>query len=453
MGNTQSGEPFGPGYSIVEGHSSRNVLVEARELGKPFLICKGEIGRNAQKGECQYKQFPGPHLYDLVRPVFLIRDPIRVFDSWKKVGWTDIKSLVDCYSSMFNMMHEASSSSISFVLYERLVREPRTEINRICSHWGVPFSETMLRFEQPFGHYFIFANSRENSISCDERPPGLFTTVEASSSIKNDVPCHGLLSNEEKGILEESLGRAYLRCWRDDVIRLRDTIVEKTWFGFDLDDTLHEYRRSSKAAIDAVLHSMSQDYGPPISDLAEEYARVLKDKTSSAFSDGRTSFEYRRERFTSVLDKFGLPTTQIGKYLSLYEATLKKSLQLKAGALDLLLLLKKMNKNLVVITEGPQDAQERAIEDLGIKEHVDFLATTNHFRATKSTGLFRKVLKYLNIPPGDMIYVGDSEDRDMIPALAEGIFSIHLDEKNNVALDSCPPRINTLRKLGFIFTS
>ena len=61
----------------------------------------------------------------MVRPVFLIRDPIRVFDSWKNVGWTDERSLIDCYTNMFRMLRQAPSPAISYLLYEHLIQEPQ----------------------------------------------------------------------------------------------------------------------------------------------------------------------------------------------------------------------------------------------------------------------------------------------------------------------------------------
>lgn len=63
----------------------------------------------------------------------------------------------------------------------------------------------MLDFEKPFGSSFIFSSDREKSIYLEEKPLGLFTTVEASysSSIEKDVPYHGLLSNTEKNNIEE----------------------------------------------------------------------------------------------------------------------------------------------------------------------------------------------------------------------------------------------------------
>ena len=89
MGNTGSRKTSSPDYSIIEKLSHRNVFVSAKNLGKRFLICKEELGNNCQKGECLYDVCPDSAANALVRPIFLIRDPIQVFDSWKNVGWTD----------------------------------------------------------------------------------------------------------------------------------------------------------------------------------------------------------------------------------------------------------------------------------------------------------------------------------------------------------------------------
>jgi putative hydrolase of the HAD superfamily len=313
----------------------------------------------------------------------------------------------------------------------------------------------MLRFKQPFGSSFIFSADRERAIYLEKKPLGLFTAVEASSSVEIDVPYHGLLSNIEKDHIEEQVGRLYIQCWQDDILRLRAILTEKIWFGFDLDDTLHEFRRSSGTATNKVIEKISERYGTPITALKDEYCRVLKEKTANAFSDGKTSFDCRRERFASVLAHFSLPQDDqfMVELLRSYEATLMASLELKCGALGLLLAVKNMGKKVVIVTEGPQDAQERTVQELGIGGYIDFLATTSHFRVTKTSGLFPKVLEYLGISPGDMAYIGDNEQRDMKPAMAEGIFSIHLAETKHVSLNTLTPQINTLRKLQYILSN
>jgi putative hydrolase of the HAD superfamily len=111
-----------------------------------------------------------------------------------------------------------------------------------------------------------------------------------------------------------------------------------------------------------------------------------------------------------------------------------------------------VGKKTAVITEGPQDAQERTIRALGIADKVDFLATTSAFGVSKTTGLFGKVMQHLKIGPADMVYIGDNEQRDMIPATEPGIYCVHYAEKENFSLDVYPAKINTLKKLQFILT-
>lgn len=455
MGKKGEGNGFNPDYSILEKPSNHSVYINATKSGKRFLINKEELGNDSKKGECLYDICPTPSTYTRVRPVFLIRDPIRVFDSWKNVGWNREQSLVHCYTNLFRMLDQAPAHDISCLLYENLIQDPQREIRRICARWGVPFSEAMLDFKKPFGSSFFFMNDREKTIYTEQKPLGLFTTVEAKSSIEPDVSYHGLLSNTQKDSIEEQLGRLYINCWGEDIARLRSMLAEKTWVGFDLDDTLHEFQRSAGTATNTVLEEVSKRFGILMPDLKAEYSRVLKDKTARAFSNGKTSFDYRRERFTSVLDHFSL--SQDGQFMDqlveLYEQTLMAALELKCGAIGVLSTLKNMGKKIVIVTEGPQDAQERTIEGLGISKYIDFLATTNHFGVAKTDGLFPKVLEYLNISPGDIAYIGDSEERDMKPAMAEGIFSIHLAETKHVSLNTFPPQINTLRKLQYIISN
>lgn len=138
--------------------------------------------------------------------------------------------------------------------------------------------------------------------------------------------------------------------------------------------------------------------------------------------------------------------------LESYEATLMTSLELKCGAVELLSMIKDMGKKIVVITEGPQDAQERTVKGHSIEGYIDFLATSSYFGVVKTGGLFPRVLAHLGVSPDDMANINDNEQRDMKPALAEGIYLIHLAEIEGVSLNTMPPRINTLRILQCILS-
>lgn len=112
--------------------------------------------------------------------------------------------------------------------------------------------------------------------------------------------------------------------------------------------------------------------------------------------------------------------------------------------------LRKLGKKVVVITEGPQDAQEWTLEMLGIIEKVDLLATTNRFRTSNVHGLLGKVLEYLQIAATDLVYIGDSWVRDMEPAKREGIYAVHYAEADRSSFDRYPIKINSLKKLDLV---
>ncbi|RGP60634.1 hydrolase-the had superfamily [Fusarium longipes] len=230
-----------------------------------------------------------------------------------------------------------------------------------------------------------------------------------------------------------------------DELQLRSILQSKTWFGFDLDDTLHEFRKASRAATTYCLNTIaSNSTHVTLKDLDERYAIILKQGTADAFTDGKTSHDYRRARFAAALSHFGLSHDSVDELLNDYERVLVENLSLKPGAISLLEAIKKSRRKIVVITEGPQDAQERAVRDLGIEKYIDFLATTNYFGVAKTSGLFIRVLDHLKIQPDEMVYIGDSQQRDIEPATREGIYAIHLHQDQTESLVLQPPSVNSL---------
>ncbi|KAI1124299.1 Haloacid dehalogenase-like hydrolase [Nemania abortiva] len=424
--------------------------------GKQILICGRELAICTRQDEqlLQLSSLSRLHGYAAAWPViFLIRDPIRVFDSWKYMGCTNVQHFTSYFIHYFRITQRADSNLIFYLLYERLLQQPHREIEKICSIWDIAFSNNMLELSAPPSPTSA-EGSRAGDTNYFREPPGLSATTKGNSTIVGNIPCHRLVTNDEKAFIEMAVGRLYVDCWQDHTLKLRGILAEKQWIGLDLDDTLHEFRKASSIASNAVLEAIHAAYGVPLDALTSEYSEILRASTSNAFSDGKSSFEHRKDRFLLVAKRFSLPLDSDSPFviqlLDLYERTLKESLELKSGAVELLRATKAAGKKIVVITEGPQDAQERTIENLGILPYVDVLATSSHFKVSKIDGLFTKVLSTLGITPSEIAYVGDSEHRDIIPANTEGIFAFHFDEDRDCNLEVYPPRINTLNKLAYI---
>lgn len=240
----------------------------------------------------------------------------------------------------------------------------------------------------------------------------------------------------------------------NETASLHASLAEKTWIGFDLDDTLHEFRRASGAATSDALRLISTQYGVDMAALQACYAKILKVKTVNAFSDGRTSTDYRKDRFTNLLRDLSLPEENgiMPRILTQYSTTLAQALHPKTGAMELLSMLKAKGKKIVVVTEGPQDAQEWTLQQLGLAPLVDALVTTSAFKMTKVDGLFGQVLRFLDVAPEEMAFVGDSYERDVQPASELGILAIHYAEgSSGLAEEGRHLKVATLEELRRLF--
>lgn len=218
---------------------------------------------------------------------------------------------------------------------------------------------------------------------------------------------------------------------------LSQVLNAKAWFGFDLDDTLHEFRKASRSASHEVFANIEARSGIAVDVLAKDYAEILKSATKGAFTDGRTSTEYRKERFAVLLDGRDIqyPETYLDLLVAQYKVALGNSLQRKPGALQLLQFLKKNKKKVIVVTEGPTDAQIWTVRQLGLQPFIDILVTTNEVGKSKVDGLFDEVLRMHGIASKKLVYVGDNETRDIAPAMKAGILAIHYSEKDECMVD------------------
>jgi putative hydrolase of the HAD superfamily len=140
-----------------------------------------------------------------------------------------------------------------------------------------------------------------------------------------------LILYEEIDHIEDTVGKLYFEGCGAGTQELARLIQSKTWVGFDLDDTLHDFRKASGAAMQAIYSLVLEKFdGISISGLQTSYKQILARNTSSAFSDGRTSDQYRAQRFIALLDAHSCAhgVEFIEVLLEAYKERLLNSLQL-----------------------------------------------------------------------------------------------------------------------------
>lgn len=223
------------------------------------------------------------------------------------------------------------------------------------------------------------------------------------------------------------------------------TLMEQyNWVGFDFDNTLHYFREASSSATSGTLKMISLTFDRDLEELKTSYKSILGRAENAFFVEDKTSNEYRSERFGALFEEFDIPMLELHRALNTYEEELSTHLKAKDGALEVLQQAKKMGYEVLIITEAPYDAQETTILKLGFNEYIDLLETSSRQQMSKSDGLVHHVLREGGYDKSKGLYVGDSIDRDIEPAMADGIRSIWLSETK----EAPSPDIHRIESLG-----
>jgi hypothetical protein len=226
---------FEPDYSIFD--ASHPIYRQAHDMGKRLIVSKEEFGNDRRTGtaalnECNFPMFRTGAEIIATKPVFIFADPIRTFDNWLSKGWSDLSSFLLTYRTHLNTFKKVAAINADAVFYthEYMVQtqETQTKVFRaICERWGVEFDPAMLEFKTKFGEEFLYANKKE-SLIYEVNPKGLFTTVQRSSGIRNDIPPKGLLTPAQTQVITDRLMPEYAavhqaveRAFGPDVSRAR----------------------------------------------------------------------------------------------------------------------------------------------------------------------------------------------------------------------------------------
>ena len=205
--------PFEPDYSIY-CDPNHSIYRQAHRLGKSVVISKEELGNDRKTGtpamnECNYNIFPTIGCLLATKPVFLFRDPCRMFDSWLNCGWDDIESFRIACDTLFDTFDTAwrATERTLFYTHEFFTHSRRNQIavlSEICKSWGIHFHEEMLSFGDDFGNAFVFQSDREKNLYTTGRPDKIFATISRSDGVLANVPAHDLITEQHRRYIESS---------------------------------------------------------------------------------------------------------------------------------------------------------------------------------------------------------------------------------------------------------
>lgn len=216
----------------------------------------------------------------------------------------------------------------------------------------------------------------------------------------------------------------------------------------DLDDTLFDHRTSARRGAARLITELGATPERAILDAWESGAEQLmaRRRTGELDRDG-----YRRERVRHLFRAFGRESESLdddrcdrhyARFLALYE----ESWVAFDDALPVLRALEERSIPVAVLTNGPEERQQRKVRRLGLAPWVVGVWTSEHLAAKKPEArTYLTVCAALGAEPATVLHAGDDRECDLDGALAAGLSSLHLDRR--CVLPDAPYRIRGLEEL------
>ncbi len=209
---------------------------------------------------------------------------------------------------------------------------------------------------------------------------------------------------------------------------------------FDLDDTLFDHKFSRFKGLEALQKRFSRLKAIPLKELEEEHERLLNADYCQVLNGKLSIAEGINQRITKLCAMYGVNlNVEEGKSAAdLYNQEYLKSRQAVPGSKELLITLMNYAK-LGVVTNGLVETQMEKLHVCKIDKLVDYVIISETVGYQKpSKELFEAALEKVNAKPSDAVYVGDSWECDIMPAVAVGMKAVWL---NRYGLDNPNPKI------------
>jgi len=215
---------------------------------------------------------------------------------------------------------------------------------------------------------------------------------------------------------------------------------------FDLDDTLFDHLRCSRAALAGVAarHACFDAIDP--SELERRHAGILEQLHLEVIAGRMVLDAARVERFRQLYRAAGVEADEA---LAASAAACYRDAYIEArvevdGASALLAAVRE-RAQVVVVTNNLLEEQKAKLRHCGLDRHVDLLVASEEAGVSKpEPGIFEIALERAGVTARHAVMVGDSWTNDVLGARAVGIRAIWF---NRAGLPAPDPSITVLDRL------
>jgi putative hydrolase of the HAD superfamily len=196
----------------------------------------------------------------------------------------------------------------------------------------------------------------------------------------------------------------------------------------DIDNTLYDYEKTHKIALDTVCNVLEKKYSLGREAVGESY-RKARLEIHTELEDTASSHN-RLLYFQRMFEYWNMNALRYSlEAYNLYWDTFLANLAAYDGVYDFLKFIK--NKKVCLVSDLSADIQHRKIEKMKLFDYVGFLVTSEEAGKEKPhPHIFMLALKKLGLKTPEVYMIGDSYENDIMGATGLGIKSFWLNKND-----------------------
>lgn len=193
---------------------------------------------------------------------------------------------------------------------------------------------------------------------------------------------------------------------------------------FDLDDTLYDYESLDREAMENLCSFTRGRLGITREAFFDAFKRARKETKETL--EGTGASHNRMLYCQKTLEELGKKPASLA--LEMYEAYwgyMLERMELRAGARELFRYCREKGIKIGICTDLTAHIQHRKLRALGLEAWTDVLVTSEEAGAEKpSPAIYRLLLDKLRMSPEEVLFVGDSLERDVKGPAAMGMRAV-----------------------------
>ena len=223
------------------------------------------------------------------------------------------------------------------------------------------------------------------------------------------------------------------------------------WIVFDADNTLFDYDRAEKEALEQTLESQGIDFRAQVH---QSYAEINSGLWKRFELGELTSQEIRVQRFSDLKRRWNFDY-QPAEVSSFYLTQLARQSWLLSGARELLEELRNRKQfDLALATNGIADVQRGRLERSGLESYFEAVVISDEIGFSKPSERYFSILFETigNPPRKEVLMVGDSLSPDITGGIRFGLDTCWVNRSTQPHPENCEPtyQIWDLRELWMI---